>query len=112
MTLGRGSCFAWARTASGAAVKPAAVKAPLDLVYVCGNKFLATNSTGAAVQVTYRVAGTGETGSLTLGEEPGEDPGYSETELETRERGVVELYQDTRGSKPNPMPSVEYGPCR
>ena len=31
---------------------------PFDLVYVCGNKFLATNTTRVPVQVTYRVVGT------------------------------------------------------
>ena len=68
--------------------------APLDLVYVCGNKFLATNRTSMAVAVTYRVAETDETGELTL--EPGfeDDPGFSETELETRQRGAVELYRN------------------
>jgi hypothetical protein len=68
--------------------------APLDLVYVCGNKFLATNSTNRPVQVEYRVVGTRESGVLTLREGPGVDPGYSETEVETAERGVVELFQD------------------
>jgi PKD repeat protein len=68
--------------------------APLDLVYICGNRFLATNSTAHAAQVTYRVVGTGETGTLTLPGGPAEDPGYSETELETSERGIVELYHD------------------
>ena len=68
--------------------------APLDLVYVCGNKFIATNATRAPAQVTYRVAGTDESGSLTLREGPGTDPGYSETELETSESGVVELFVD------------------
>ncbi len=71
-----------------------AVLGPIDLVYVCGNKFLATNSTRSEVQVTYRVAGTDETGSLTLREGINEDEGFSETELETAERGIVELYQD------------------
>jgi hypothetical protein len=68
--------------------------APLDLVYVCGNRFLATNSTRLAVSVTYRVAGTNETGTLTLREKPGGDPWFSETELETVERGAVELYRN------------------
>jgi galactose oxidase len=67
---------------------------PLDLVYVCGNKFLVTNATRSSVHVTYRVVGTQETGSLTLVEGPGGDPGYSETELETAEQGAVELYQN------------------
>jgi hypothetical protein len=66
--------------------------APIDLVYVCGNKFLATNATRSALDVTYQVAGTNESGSLTLRPEPGEEPGFSETELETVERGTVELY--------------------
>lgn len=67
---------------------------PVDLVYVCGNKFLATNSTTSAVNVTYRVPGTGETGSLALPERPGGDPWFSETEFETTGRGPVELYVD------------------
>jgi PKD repeat protein len=74
--------------------------APVDLVYICGNTFLATNSTPRAVQVTYRVAGTGETRMLTLPPGPAEDPGYSETELATTERGTVELYHgDERVSR-------------
>jgi len=68
--------------------------APLDLVYVCGNKFLATNSTRRSVHLTYRVVGTSETGGVTLPPGPIEDPGFSETELETKALGVVELYRD------------------
>ncbi len=67
--------------------------APIDLVYICGNKFLATNATPTSVHVVYRVAGTEESGGLTL--RPGlteEDQGHSETELETVEKGTVELY--------------------
>jgi hypothetical protein len=67
---------------------------PVDLVYVCGNKFLATNGTRSPVQVTYRVAGTEERGELVLREGLEGDPGYSETELETKGSGIVELYQD------------------
>ena len=40
--------------------------APIDLVYVCGNKFLATNSHRRSVHLTWRVLGTTETGSITL----------------------------------------------
>jgi PKD repeat protein len=68
--------------------------AQIDLVYVCGNKFLATNSTRSPVTVGYRVVGTNESGSLTLPERPGGDPWFSETELETAKRGAVELYTD------------------
>src|SRR6476661_4311692 len=67
---------------------------PIDLVYICGNKFLATNETLNTVDVTYRVAGTDEQGQLTLRPGVEEEPGYSETELATRERGPVELYQN------------------
>lgn len=70
------------------------VLGPVDLVYLCGNKFLATNSTKGQVQVEYRVVDTDETGGLTLRPGPAEDPGFSETELETREQGPVELYLD------------------
>jgi galactose oxidase len=69
---------------------------PIDLVYVCGNKFLATNATGGPVQVDYRVVGTEETGSLNLVQGPEEDPAYGETELETTQPGTVELYRDGR----------------
>jgi galactose oxidase len=68
--------------------------APLDLVYVCGNKFLVTNSTQTSADVEYRVVGTHERGRLSLREGPREDPGYSETELETAQPGAVELYHD------------------
>jgi PKD repeat protein len=68
--------------------------APVDLVYVCGTKFLATNSTRSTVHVTYRVEGTGETGGVTLPQGLEDEPGFSETQLETKERGVVELYRD------------------
>lgn len=68
--------------------------APVDLIYICGNKFLVTNSTASTVQVEYRVAGTTEAGGLTLREGPGGDPGHSETELETSNKGIVELYRD------------------
>jgi PKD repeat protein len=67
---------------------------PVDLVYVCGNRFLATNATKASVHVMYRVVGTSETGSLSLPVGRNDDEGYSETPLETSKRGVVELYQD------------------
>src|SRR5947207_1779884 len=57
--------------------------APVDLIYICGNRFLATNATRTPVRVVYRVLGTGERGSLTLREGlSNQDQGQSETELE------------------------------
>jgi hypothetical protein len=67
---------------------------PVDLVYVCGNRFLATNSTLRSVHVTYRVSGANETGGLTLPPGSHEDERNSETPIETTARGMVELYQD------------------
>ena len=61
---------------------------PFDLIYVCGNKFLATNTSRVPVQVTYRVVGSGETGNLTLPGAPVTDPDHTETELETAKSGV------------------------
>src|ERR1700704_324595 len=58
------------------------VLGPIDLVYVCGNKFLATNATGGPVQVEYRVVGTEETRTVNLVQGPEEDPAYGETEVE------------------------------
>jgi hypothetical protein len=66
---------------------------PVDLIYICGNKFLVTNATARPVEVTYRVVGTDEMGSVSLLPSSGRDEGFSETELQTTERGVVELYQ-------------------
>jgi PKD repeat protein len=68
--------------------------APLDLVYVCGNKFLATNSFRRDVELTWRVVGSSENGTITLPPGPVEDPGFSETELETSKKGILELYRD------------------
>jgi len=67
---------------------------PIDLVYVCGNKFMVTNANQMPIEVTYRVVGTDETGSLTLSPGSGGDPAYSETELVTTARGAVQLYHE------------------
>ena len=67
---------------------------PFGLVYICGNRFVATNATLSSVHLEYRVVGTRETGGLTLEAGEAADPGYSEAELETAQPGVVELYRD------------------
>jgi hypothetical protein len=66
----------------------------VELVYLCGNRFLVTNASPSALRVEYRVTGTGETGALSLEAGPGGDPGFSETEFETTRSGTVELYQE------------------
>lgn len=92
------ACFDGPQTPGSRSEPPAGedtgIQRPLDLVYVCGNRFLATNSTPSALEIGYRVVGTGETGSLMLDGGTGEDPGYTETELETSTKGIVELIED------------------
>ncbi len=86
--------------------------APLDLVYVCGNKFLATNATQATVQLEYRVVGTDESGSITLRPGVAEgDQSWSEAELETSKRGVVELYQDDQRVARRRNEGISCGPA-
>jgi hypothetical protein len=70
--------------------------APLDLSYLCGNRFLVTNAQAVPVSVTYRVAGTGETGAIEVAAAPLEDPAVSEQEIETRTRGTVQILVDGR----------------
>ncbi|HEX7335871.1 MAG TPA: hypothetical protein VF252_01585, partial [Gemmatimonadales bacterium] len=96
-----GACGDGSQAPTGRAVPPlesdrpaGSMLEPVDLVYICGNRFLATNATDAAVHVTYRVVGTDETGGLTLREGGDQDQSFSETDLETKDRGTVELYQD------------------
>jgi hypothetical protein len=70
--------------------------APLDLSYLCGNRFLVTNARTVQVSVTYRVAGTAETGVVEVAAAPPEDPAVSEQEIETRTRGTVEILLEGR----------------
>jgi hypothetical protein len=65
--------------------------APIRLSYVCGNRFLITNSHSVGVSVTYRVAGTDEEAEALLSAAPAQDPEYSERLIETRNKGSVEL---------------------
>ena len=68
--------------------------APLDLTYLCGNRFLVTNAQATPASVTYRVAGTGESGVVQVSAAPDEDPAVSEAEIETRTRGTVQILVD------------------
>ena len=67
---------------------------PLDLIYVCDNRFMVTNSTGSIAEVEYRVLGGSEAGTLSLSDGTEEHSGFSETPLRTRAPGPVELYRD------------------
>jgi hypothetical protein len=77
---------------------PAAIdvgqNAPLDLSYVCGNRFLVSSTYATAVSVTYRVAGSGEEGQVEVPAAPSIDPAMTEHSFETRTRGTVEISLD------------------
>jgi galactose oxidase len=70
--------------------------APLDLSYVCGNRFLVSNTLGTPVSVTYRVAGSSEEGVAEVPAAPSIDPAVSEEFIETRTNGTVEILLDGR----------------
>ncbi len=66
--------------------------APVDLSYVCGNRFLVTNAYDVPITVTYRVAGGGEEGTADVPAAPLEDPAVSDQMIETRTRGTVQIF--------------------
>jgi galactose oxidase len=68
--------------------------APLDLTYLCGNRFLVSNARTVPVSVTYRVAGSGEEGTADVAAAPLEDPAVSELIIETRTKGTVQIFLD------------------
>ncbi len=64
---------------------------PLRFSYLCGNRFLIASAYSVPVTVTWRVPGTDESGSALLAAAPDGDPSVSEAQLETRNRGPVEI---------------------
>jgi galactose oxidase len=70
--------------------------APVRLAYVCGNRFLVTNTHTVPVTVTYRVSGTAEEGAASLAAAKPGDPEFTESTVETRNRGAVELFLEGR----------------
>lgn len=68
--------------------------APVDLSYLCGNRFLVSNAYDTPVSVTYRVAGSGEEGVVEVPAAPSIDPAMSEHFFETRTRGTVQIFLD------------------
>jgi hypothetical protein len=68
--------------------------APVDLSYLCGNRFLISNAHDVPVSVTYRVAGSNEEGSVEVPAAPSEDPAVSEVTIEARHGGTVQIFLD------------------
>lgn len=66
--------------------------APVDLTYVCGNRFLVSNAHSVPISVTYRVAGSGEEGTVEVPAALSEDPAVSEETFESRTAGTVQIF--------------------
>ena len=66
--------------------------APVDLTYVCGNRFLVSNAHGVPISVTYRVAGSSEEGTVEVPAAPPDDPAVSEEAFEIRTAGTVQIF--------------------
>lgn len=65
--------------------------APVDLTYLCGNRFLVTNAHSYAISVAYHVSGSGEEGVVEVAAAPPDDPAVSEAMIETRSGGTVQI---------------------
>jgi hypothetical protein len=70
--------------------------APINLTYVCGNRFVISNARTVPVIVTYRVAGSEEEGTAALAAAPRMDPAVTEQTIELRTRGAVQLFLEGR----------------
>jgi len=70
--------------------------APINLTYVCGNRFVVTNAQGFPITVTYRVEGSEEEGTADLAAAPRMDPAITEQTIEVRTKGAVQLFVSGR----------------
>jgi Domain of unknown function (DUF1929) len=69
---------------------------PIRLSYVCGNRFLISNAHSVQVTVAWRVVGTDEAGTESVAAAASQDAGFGEIQIETTNRGAVELSFDGR----------------
>jgi galactose oxidase len=67
--------------------------AKIQLLYLCGNRFVVINHHPYPVPVTWRVDGTEEQGELTLRAAPAADPPFSEIEIAAAHQGRLALYR-------------------
>jgi galactose oxidase len=70
--------------------------APINLTYVCGNRFVVTNAQSFPITVTYRVVETEEEGTADLAAAPRMDPAITEQTVEVRTKGAVQLFAGDR----------------
>ncbi|MDQ3209168.1 MAG: DUF1929 domain-containing protein [Gemmatimonadota bacterium] len=90
------------------AAVPASAEGAIGLTYVCGTKFLISNRNRFAVEVIWRVGGSDEEGVRRLAPVLPDDPGFTETEIETTGDGTLELHVPGRGLQAHPN---EGRPC-
>ncbi len=84
--------------------------APIRVEYVCGNRFLVINAHAHAVQVSWVVQGSDEHGAVSLPPAPTQDPAFSETEVVTRIRGTLTLYEHGRAVQDRPNDALICSP--
>jgi galactose oxidase len=70
--------------------------APINLSYVCGNRYVVTNAQSFPITVTYRVEGSEEEGTVDLAAAPRMDPAITEHTIEVRTTGAVQLFAGGR----------------
>jgi hypothetical protein len=70
--------------------------APINLTYVCGNRFVITNAQRFPITVTYRVEGSEEEGTADLAAAPLMDPAITEQIIEVRTTGAVQVFAGDR----------------
>ena len=90
--------------------------APINLAYVCGNRFVVTNAQRFPVTVTYRVAESEEEGTVDLAAAPRMDPAMSEQTIEVRTKGAIRLPPGDRlrrdsGQRRSTVPVGRGEPC-
>jgi hypothetical protein len=66
--------------------------APLDLSYACGNRFRVYSTYPVPITVTYRVAESGEEGTVEVPAAPAIDPAGTEEVFQTRTKGTVQIF--------------------
>jgi len=83
--------------------------APINLTYVCGNRFVVSNAHDVPISVTYRVLETSEEGSADVAAAKPVDPGITEQMIETRTTGTVQLLF---GGRPVVARTNDRQPCQ
>jgi len=79
------------------------IEETIRVSHICGNKFLISNRNRFTVEVIWRIRSSDEHGVKVLPPATPEDPGFSETEIETKHHGTLEL--SLRGHRLKVLPN-------